>query len=238
MHWKTYERAVVVLMAFAALALPQSTGATVARQVSFDQKVDQAETILLGKCLNTESSFDPTGKWIVTRATFQVEKSIKGNAGQTIEVVLPGGTVGGIHQETVGVPSFQTGDERVLFVKRNAIGPSVLYMDQGSYEVQKDSAGRRSVAPVSSDLVLLDSQSGKVAPAESIRTLESFEREVSAAAQRVGAERLKRGALGSMRPREKNWRQETAEFLDENRVLLIVLAIGMIIAVIPLVKRR
>lgn len=237
MSSKMYERA-VLLMAFAALALPQSMGATVAGQVSFDQKVDQAETILVGKCLKTQSAFDSTGRWIVTRSTFQVEKSIKGNAGQTIEVLLPGGSVGGIHQETVGVPSFQTGDERVLFVKRSELGPSVLYMDQGSYEVRKDSAGRRSVAPVSSDLVLVDSQSGKVAPAESIRSLESFEREVSAAAQRVGSARLKQGALGSMRPRSRNWRSEIAEFLDGNRVLLTFLAIGMIIAIIPLVKRR
>ena len=141
----------VLWMASAALALTQSAGATVARQVSFDQKVDQAETILVGKCLKTQSAFDSSGRWIVTRATFQVEKSIKGNGGQTIEVLLPGGSVGGIHQETVGVPSFQTGDERVLFVKRTELGPSVLYMDQGSYEVRKDSAGRRSVAPVRND---------------------------------------------------------------------------------------
>jgi len=212
--------------------------ATVARQIPFDQKVEEAEAIVLGRVTGTRSSFDPTGRWIVTTATIQVDKSLKGSSGGTIEVTLPGGSVGGIRQETVGVPSFRQGDERVLFVKQDRIGPTVLYLDQGSYEVKKDSSGRRSVEPASSDLVLLDSQTGKIAAAEAPRSLEAFEREISLATERIKTQRLNAAALSSSRPPEQSWRTSTVEFLDENKVLLILLGIGVLISLIPMLRRK
>lgn len=234
----TYRNAFLAFV-LASLALSWPMGASVARHVAFDQKVDEAESIVFGKCLDTQSSFDPSGKWIITRARFQVEKSIKGNAGSTVEVMLPGGTVNGIHQETVGVPSYEKGDERVLFVKRGKLGASVLYLDQGSYAVQQDSSGRRSVAPAASDLILLDAQTGKVAAVEGIRSLDTFERDVAMSTQRVAAQRLNQSsALSAAGSAPRDWRTNASEFFEENRLLLALLALGALIAVIPLLKRR
>jgi hypothetical protein len=36
---------------------------------TFDDKVDRAASIILGKCLRQESRFDPSGRWIVTYST-------------------------------------------------------------------------------------------------------------------------------------------------------------------------
>lgn len=218
-------------------AVPHA-GATVARYVPFDQKVDEAEAIVLGTVTATRSAFDPSGRWILTTATIEVGKSLKGAPGGTIEVTVPGGTVDGIRQETVGVPSFRPGDERVLFVRRDRLGPTVLYLDQGSYEIRKDSAGRRTVAPASSDLVLLDDQTGKIAPAEEIRSLDSFEREVNLASERVRRQRLNAAAVSKGVTSERSWRSATAEFLDENKVLMILLGIGLLISLIPIIRRR
>lgn len=212
--------------------------ATVARYVPFDQKVDEAEAIVLGRVTGTRSAFDPSGKWILTTATIAVDKSLKGSAGGTIEVTVPGGAVDGIRQETVGVPSFREGDERVLFVRQDRVGPTVLYLDQGNYEVVRDSSGRRTVSPAASDLVLLDSQTGKISASEEVRTLDSFERDVSLAVQRVQRQRLNTAAVSPAVTPERNWRTATVEFLDENRMLMILLGIGVLISLIPILRRR
>ena len=235
----SFSRTACLLLAMTATVLALPLEATVARYVPFDQKVDEAEAIVLGRVVGTRASFDPTGRWIVTTATVEVDKSYKGAAqGGTVELVLPGGAVGGIRQETVGVPSLREGDERILFVKNERLGPTVLYLDQGSYEVVKDSSGRRTVAPASSDMVLLDSQTGKIAAAEETRSLESFEREISLASERIRRQRLTTAAVSPARAPQRTWRESALDFLDENKVVMILLGIGLAISLIPLLRRK
>src|SRR5258706_14911437 len=123
---------VIALLALVTIALAvPAANAAVAQAATFDEKVDNAAAIFLGKCVKTEARFDPTGRWIVTYATFAVEQSMKGNAGAEVTIVTPGGSVNGIHQETIGVPVFQSGDEHVIFLRNTRLGPSPLYFDQG-----------------------------------------------------------------------------------------------------------
>jgi hypothetical protein len=126
----------------------------------------------------------------------------------------------------------------VLFVRKDRVGPTVLYLDQGNYEVVRDSSGRPTVSPASSDLVLLDSQTGKISASEEVRSLDSFEREVSLAVQRVQRQRLNAAAVSSAVTPERDWRTSTVEFLDENKVLMILLGIGVLISLIPILRRR
>ena len=101
-------------------------------------------------------------------------------------VITPGGVLNGLHQETIGVPRFSEGEQNVLFIRNDRVGPSVLYLDQGAYRVSEDG----QVAPVPSDLVLIDSQTGRARSTadEGSRTLEDFERQV----ERVAARRRDR----------------------------------------------
>src|SRR5262245_34604979 len=113
--------ALALAVALVALVSP-SAHAAIAAAASFDDKVDNAAAIILGKCLRTESRFDPSGRWIVTYSTFAVEKSFKGTAAGEVTLVTPGGSVGGVHQSTVGITAFHEGDEHVLFVKNTSLG--------------------------------------------------------------------------------------------------------------------
>jgi hypothetical protein len=153
--------------------------ATLAVAAPFEDKVENAAAIVLGKCVKTESRLDPSGRWIVTYSTFQIEKTMKGSAAGQITIVTPGGTVGTTRQSTVGIPDFGEGDENVLFVKNTPAGPTVLYFDQGTYEVTTDDRGEKIVAPVRSALVRIDSQRGVAVPAEAPKTLRAFEGSVS-----------------------------------------------------------
>src|SRR6266550_7416403 len=118
----TANKRVWALAISAVLASVPAVHATLATAASFDEKVDKAASIFLGKCVRTESRFDPSGRWILTYSTFAIEKSFKGAASGEMTVVTPGGSVGSIHQSTVGITPFREGDEHVVFLKNTKLG--------------------------------------------------------------------------------------------------------------------
>lgn len=179
-------------MTFAAIvalviSLSPMAHATLARAASFDEKVTSADSIVLGRCVRQHSSFDPSGRWIVTYSTFAVSKSYKGVPVPEVTVVTPGGTVGSLHQETIGVPHFGEGDVNVLFIHQDPIGPTVLFFDQGAYRVVTGSDGEEVVAPVESGLVLIDDQTGQAKSTrdEGVKPLHDFEAKIDASLQRT-----------------------------------------------------
>lgn len=174
-------RALALLTGALFLATASAAHATLAVAAPFDQKVDNAVSIFLGKCVKTESRMDPSGRWILTYSTFQIEKTMKGDAAPQITIVTPGGSVGTLRQDTVGIPEFSVGDENVIFVKNSQVGPTVLYFDQGAYDVTNDAHGDKIIAPVQSSLVTIDTQRGVAVPAEQPRTLKTFEENVGRA---------------------------------------------------------
>jgi hypothetical protein len=235
---KTLRLATTSVFLTVLLAVPAF--ATTARAVSFDAKVSEADQIFMGKCVSRRSALDPSGRWILTYSTFRVQRSFKGASPAEMTVALPGGTVGSLHQETVGTPSFRPGDERILFVSQSKAGPSVLYFDQGTYAVH-DSDGVTMVQPVASSLVLIDPQTGTAHGAnEKAQSVDAF-------ASRV------RDVVSHTRNREVNngfsmATEHTAEsapgflsalqhFLHANGIWIAVVAVGIVLAAIPLLRR-
>src|ERR1041385_870637 len=120
-----------------ALALTAALGSTAAlasveTAAPFEEKVDNAASIVVGRCVKNESRWDPSGRWILTYSTFKVTNTFKGAPQPEVTVVVPGGTVGGVHQSSVGLPSFAEGSENVLFIRHSKVGPTGLYSDQGA----------------------------------------------------------------------------------------------------------
>ena len=180
------------MMFFAlAIILCGEARAAVARAVPFEEKVKRADDIVLARCIESHSKFDPSGRWIVTYSTFEVVRSYKGGASTTVTVVTPGGRVGSLHQVTVGVPSVREGDLNVIFVGSSSLGSTVMFLGQGLYRVEENDRGEQWVNPAVSDLVLLDGQTGKVSAPEAARPLSQFASEVSLVV-RPGGGRLQR----------------------------------------------
>lgn len=208
--------------------------ATIAAVASFDDKVDNAAAIILGKCVRSESRFDPTRRWILTYSTFAVEKSMKGGATGELTLVTPGGTVGSLHQSTVGVPAFREGDEHVLFVKNTNLGPTVLYFDQGTYDVRTDSRGERVIEPVLTNLVTIDTQRGMaVAPNDEPRTLQQFETAVRESMRTAGERKQRMAALPEPKPRATS----ITESLRKNKLLIALALLGIALAAWHLRRR-
>lgn len=220
----------VALAAVLSLA-PLSAHATLAEAKSFDDKVENAASIVVGRCVAKESRWDNARRWILTYYTFEVEKALKGNQTRQLTVVAPGGTVGSMTQDAVGVPKFDIGDEHVLFVRNTAAGPTVLYFEQGAYQLVREHGGERRVLPAVSSAVLIDTQAGKAVAPESPRTLREFEGRVRDTMKRREAMRME------MIEQKKKEEASIMRVLQRNKGLVFLALIGAVLATWQLVKR-
>ena len=222
-----------LLLARALALVPLQAGATLSRAVGFDEKVEKSASIIVGKCVQQHAQWDGMRKWILTYSTFRIEKSLKGQPAQEITVVTPGGTVDGVHQDTIGVPKFNIGDEHVLFVRQTSAGLTVAYFDQGAYEIE-NIRGERVVKPTVSAAVLIDSQRGMAVAPEEPRTLREFERGVRESIQRT--ETRQRMEIIE----RQNKAREDASILNvlrRNKLLILLALVGAVLATWQLVKR-
>jgi hypothetical protein len=217
-----------------ALAVP-AAHAAVAQAATFDEKVDNSVAIIMGKCVKTEAKFDPTGRWIVTYATFTVEDSMKGNAAGQVTIVTPGGSVNGIHQETIGVPIFHEGDEHVVFLRNTRLGPSPLYFDQGTYNVTAGEHGEKVIVPMPSNVMHIDTQRAMaVAPADDPKTLDAFKRAVADSMSGSG----RRMQMSAMASRAKAGSQRSIwSVLAANKLLVSLALAGIALAAWQLWRR-
>jgi hypothetical protein len=220
-------------LAFAAvLALtPIAAEATISRAMKFDEKVEKAQSIIVGRIVSQESRWDTNHQRILTYSKFQIEKTLKGEPAQEMTIVTPGGTVGDIAQDYVSVPRFRTGDENVVFVRDTRVGPTVLYFDQGAYRVDKSDSGERMVTPLVSSAVLVDFQRGVAVEPESPRSLSAFESSIRDA---VGKHARMRMKMIEQKQREEAslWSQ-----VKRNKALVILALLGGLLATWQLVKR-
>ena len=216
--------ALAITLALGGVAAP-SAHASIATAASFEEKVDNAAAIVVGRCVKNESRWDPSGRWILTYSTFEVSNTIKGAPAQEVTVVVPGGSVGGVHQSSVGLPAFAEGSENVLFIKNTKTGPTVLYFEQGAYNVTTNDRGEKIVAPVASDVVHIDTQRGVAVPAEAPRTLNDFRADVDRAVR--AAEKKQR--MEMIRGRAQTGPTLTSMIVD-NKLILGALLAGLLIA--------
>jgi hypothetical protein len=224
-------RTAALLFTLVLLLAPLAVEATISRAIAFDEKVDGAAAIVLGRCVSQHSQWDAEREWILTYSTFSIEKTLKGFPSQEITIVTPGGRVGDIVQEVVGVPRFQRGDERVVFVRNTASGPTVLYLEQGAYQVFEDDRGERIVKPLAPTAAVMDTQRGAVVEAERARPLREFETSVRDTIRRREAIRME------MLERQKKEETSVWSHVQRNRILVALALLGVILATWHFVRR-
>lgn len=216
-----------------ALFAAARTNATLVQAVSFDDKVSNAEAIVLGRCTTTRTAWDPEHRWILTYATFAVDETLKGAPVREVTVATPGGSLDGIHQSSVGITPFEKGDQRVLFVKNTRVGPTVAYFDQGTYAVGKDGKGERVITPVTAESVRVDSQTGNVIAVEQPRTLRQFIGDVRASERRIEA--VNAGAM--MRQRHQQQVQAPPSVLRRYWFLIALAGLGAAFATWQILRK-
>ena len=127
--------------------------ATTVRRFDLEEMVQTAERIFLGTCLSTGCERDSLE--ICTRTSFRVAERIKGTFdADTLVLRLPGGTLDGVRFSILGMPSFEPGEEVVLFLSAEdeAGYPWVVGLSQGKFSVVLD--------PLSGKKVVVNGSSG------------------------------------------------------------------------------
>jgi hypothetical protein len=219
--------------ALAALLITTDAHATLQRAIEFDQKVDEAAAIVLAKVARTHSQWDPSHRWILTYSTFTVEQTLKGSAPAEVTLVTPGGAVGNVIQSTIGIRPFREGDENVVFIKNTSSGPTVLYFDQGAYDVKADDRGEKMIVPVSTGAVHIDPQRGTAVESERPRTMRDFTRDVHDSMERVRASKMQ---LVNKRNRPQQQASFT-ETVSKYKLLFALALVGALLATVHVIRR-
>lgn len=219
-----------LVLATALAFVPLAANATISKAMSFDDKVENASSIVLGRCLDQQSRWDDSRKLILTYTTFRVEKMMKGQPAQEFTVVTPGGVVGTTAQDVVGVPRFSKGEDHVVFVRNSRSGPTVLYFDQGAYQVVAE-GGERMVKPLVSSAVLVDTQRGMAVAPERPRTLRDFESHIR--------ETVRRREIARMEMIVKARRKDASmtSVLSRNWPIVALALLGAVLATWQLTRR-
>ena len=129
------------------LALPCQVSATIIRQLSLEQMVEAADTIVVGEVVEVESAWEK--RRIYTHVRIAVEQSLKGEPTAELSIRLLGGSVGDVEMIIAGQPTFKPGEKTLLFLRAQGQGQGRMHymvgMAQGKFTVELDREGKKRV---------------------------------------------------------------------------------------------
>jgi len=162
------DRAGLTTLALAALLILASPArSTTVEQLSFERLVERAAVVFHGACTDVRAEWDGTGRRIQTRVTFAPAAVLKGQAGERLELVLPGGQRDGLTQVVHGMPRFAVGEEVVVLAtaphRRSGVAIPVG-LGQGVYRVDRPAGGAPVARRDTRGLHLVDLEAGQAVP--------------------------------------------------------------------------
>jgi hypothetical protein len=163
----------LVLAVVASAGLPAAAATFVAPSV--EEMARSSDAVVRGRVVDVASRADAAGR-IVTEVDVAVASTWRGAAEPTVRFAVPGGRAGGLALRVDGAPTFEPGEEVVLFLTRTGGGWRVNGHALGKFRV--DGAEARSAASGANVLA------GALAPGErrvGAMPVDELERRVRAA---------------------------------------------------------
>ena len=124
------------LIVLACVLRATGVGATVIVPLDLGELSRGAGAIVRGRVAAVDSQWSDDRRSIQTIVTIDVENTLKGPLGSTVQLVVPGGTAGRYRSIVVGAPGFLVGQRVVVFLRWQ--GPSHPYLfgfSQGVFRV-------------------------------------------------------------------------------------------------------
>lgn len=134
--------------------------------------VERADTIVQGRVERLDAQWDDTRKIIFTNIQIRVDESLKGTPRPIVLIRQLGGKLGSLNMSVSGMPAFRSGENVIVFLKRN---PEPTYhlvgLSQGKYEITDDFATSNATG-----IDLVDRKNGKFSPSGLVKRepLDSF----------------------------------------------------------------
>lgn len=132
-------RMLIFLFAMAAVS-----AATTIVPMSVEELAHAASDIVEGHAGRSWSAWNPQHNLIYTYTEFQITRTLKGSAPQTVIVKQLGGTAEGYTQKVSGVRQFQQGEEALLFLRPSVTADRtmvVVGLMQGNFRVARSGSG-------------------------------------------------------------------------------------------------
>lgn len=129
------QRIALFLLCLAAWLVPLR--AAILERLSLDELTQQSTAIVRAKVVGSYAEF--RGSLIYTHWKVQVVEKWKGPDRSTVEVLIPGGSARGLHQDVAGAPKLLTGKEYLLFLWTSKSGSTYITgLSQGLFELGKN----------------------------------------------------------------------------------------------------
>ena len=142
-------RTMHLLVACALFSFTTGASAEISIELSNSQLTASSELIVIGRATSVQSRW--VDRTLVTAVNIQIAEAIKGTAGASIEVLLPGGIDATrripVAMTYAGAPTVRPGDELFLFLlyADDVGGYIVNGFAQGKFSIMTDATGVRRV---------------------------------------------------------------------------------------------
>jgi hypothetical protein len=107
-------------------------------RLSLDDMVKKAQTIVHGRVRSSNTHWSADRRLILTTYTFDVQETIKGRASKTVDLTIVGGKIGNQGLFVSGMPSFDIGEEAVVFAESAGNYSTVVGLSQGKFAIHND----------------------------------------------------------------------------------------------------
>lgn len=146
-------RVIVLCLLTVLAALPAAWATTAVERTEADM-IQEASVILTGHCTNLQSQW--VDRTLVTLATIQVSEVLKGSAGSTVTVVLPGGVDSNrripVAMSYPAAPEIYSQEKVLLFLTSEDLvagGYSIVGFSQGKFTLVDGPQGKRATQDLS-----------------------------------------------------------------------------------------
>ena len=124
-------------------------------RLSLDDVILKSTDIVRARVLGSSAEF--RGSLIYTHWKLQVVDTWKGADHGALEVLVPGGSARGMHQDVAGAPALKIGGEYLFFLWKSKTGSAYITgLSQGIFDLSKDAAGGLMVSRAPSGEPMLD----------------------------------------------------------------------------------
>lgn len=137
--------------------------------MDFKDLTTNSDSIVTGLVRNKSAKWDRSGKFIYSEYTVDLLDSIKGENGDTIRFIVPGGRIGNVGMVIHGAPNLKENDEVLLFLNNveNPLStekftiPTVTGYGMGKYSIYVDpKSGEEMVVNDLSELSIVENVNG------------------------------------------------------------------------------
>lgn len=158
--------------------------ATTLERLSLEEMTANSHIIVRATVLG--QSAVQRGSLVYTVYSLRVTERLKGEAGNPLQVSVPGGTLGRLRQTFSGSPSLTTGAEYVVFIWKGKSGNlHILGLSQGLFDLKVNQAGEATLSRGVIDAQLVDKTGKTVQSRPETLTLEQLRQMVRARAEAV-----------------------------------------------------